>query len=69
MKAKKFDQKFDAGRDVTGDVDLTRARRAGVDSASDDPIAMPSSSRTPSAFTATAINTALETRPASRPFT
>jgi hypothetical protein len=31
MKAKKFDQKFDAGRDVTGDLDLTRARRAGVD--------------------------------------
>jgi hypothetical protein len=31
MKAKKFDQKFDAGKDVTADLDLTKARRVGVD--------------------------------------
>jgi len=31
MKAKRFDQKFDAGKDITGDLDLTKARRAGVD--------------------------------------
>ncbi len=31
MKAKKFDQNFDAGKDVTGNLDLTKARRAGVD--------------------------------------
>jgi hypothetical protein len=31
MKAKSFDQKFDAGKDVTGELDLAKARRAGVD--------------------------------------
>ena len=31
MKTKKFDQKFDEGKDVTGDLDLTKARRANVD--------------------------------------
>ena len=31
MKAKKFDQKFDAGKDVTAELDLTEARRVGVD--------------------------------------
>jgi hypothetical protein len=31
MKAKKFDQNFDAGKDVTGNLDLMKARRAGVD--------------------------------------
>lgn len=28
MKAKRFDQKFDAGEDVTGELDVTKARRA-----------------------------------------
>lgn len=29
MKAKDFDKKFDAGEDVTGDLDLAMARRPG----------------------------------------
>lgn len=29
MKAKDFDRKFDEGRDVTPDLDVARARRAG----------------------------------------
>jgi len=32
MKAKRFDQKFYAGKDVTGDLDLTKARRVAIDS-------------------------------------
>jgi len=28
MKAKKFDEKFDAGEDVTGELDVTKARRS-----------------------------------------
>lgn len=32
MKAKRFDQEFDAGKDVTVDPDLSKARRAGIDS-------------------------------------
>ena len=31
MKATKFDQKFDAGENVTGLLDLTKARRANVE--------------------------------------
>lgn len=29
MKAEEFDSKFDSGRDVTGDLDLSAARRPG----------------------------------------
>jgi hypothetical protein len=29
MKAEEFDRKFDAGEDVTGDLDLSSARRPG----------------------------------------
>ena len=29
MKASEFDRKFDEGADVTGDLDLTQARRPG----------------------------------------
>lgn len=28
MKAKRFDEKFDAGEDVTGELDVTKARRS-----------------------------------------
>ncbi|MDZ7842408.1 MAG: CopG family transcriptional regulator [Gammaproteobacteria bacterium] len=28
MKAKRFEQKFDAGEDVTGELDMTKARRS-----------------------------------------
>jgi hypothetical protein len=28
MKAKRFDQKFDAGNDVTGELDVAKARRS-----------------------------------------
>ncbi|MEX2525215.1 MAG: CopG family transcriptional regulator [Gammaproteobacteria bacterium] len=28
MKARKFDEKFDAGEDITGDVELSKARRS-----------------------------------------
>lgn len=31
MKAKKFDQKFDAGEKITDQLDLSRARRVGTD--------------------------------------
>jgi len=31
MKAKEFDRKFDLGEDVTPDLDLSRARRPGVE--------------------------------------
>jgi hypothetical protein len=29
MKAEEFDQRFDRGEDVTGDLDLSKARRPG----------------------------------------
>jgi len=31
MKARDFDQKFDAGADVSGDVDWTKARRPNLE--------------------------------------
>jgi len=31
MKAEDFDRKFDQGKDVTADLDLSRARRPGQD--------------------------------------
>jgi len=31
MKATKFDQKFDAGEKITGQLDLKKARRPGVE--------------------------------------
>ena len=31
MKAKRFDQKFDAGEKITGQLDLSKARRVGTD--------------------------------------
>jgi hypothetical protein len=31
MRADEFDQKFDDGEDVTGDLDLTAARRPGLE--------------------------------------
>ena len=31
MKAKRFDQKFDAGENVTDQLDLTKARRIGAE--------------------------------------
>jgi CopG antitoxin of type II toxin-antitoxin system len=31
MKAKKFDEKFAAGEDITGALDLSKARRVGFD--------------------------------------
>jgi hypothetical protein len=31
MKAEEFDQKFDDGEDVTGDLDLTAIRRPGLE--------------------------------------
>jgi Ribbon-helix-helix protein, copG family len=31
MRAEEFDQKFDDGADVTGDLDLTAARRPGLE--------------------------------------
>ena len=31
MKAKRFDQKFDAGEKITDQLDLVKARRAGTD--------------------------------------
>ena len=31
MKAKKFDQKFDAGEKITDQLDLSKARRVGTD--------------------------------------
>ena len=32
MKAREFDRKFDNGEDITGDLDLTRIRRPGLES-------------------------------------
>ena len=32
MKASEFDRKFDNGEDITGDLDLTRNRRPGLES-------------------------------------
>jgi hypothetical protein len=32
MKASEFDRKFDNGEDITGDLDLTRIRRPGLES-------------------------------------
>ena len=31
MKAREFDEKFDAGEDVSGDVDWTKARRPNLE--------------------------------------
>lgn len=31
MKAEDFDQRFDRGEDVTGELDLSRARRPGLE--------------------------------------
>jgi hypothetical protein len=33
MRAEEFDQKFDNGEDVTGDLDLTGIRRPALDNA------------------------------------
>ncbi len=32
MKAREFDRKFDNGEDITGDLDLTKIRRPGLES-------------------------------------
>ena len=32
MKASEFDRKFDNGEDITGDLDLTKIRRPGLES-------------------------------------